>query len=411
MKASTRNWIVMLGCVAVLSAGVAFAADWPQWRGTNGDAKVSDFKPPESWPKQLAEKWTVTVGAGDATPALVGNHLYVFSRQGADEVLRCLDAETGKPVWEEKYEPGVSVSGPAAAQHPGPRSSPAVADGKVATLGVSGVVSCFDADSGKLLWRKDPYKSWPQFYAAASPIIVNGMCIAQLGGRGGGAIIAFDLTNGDEKWRAEAGGPAYASPAVMTAAGIQELVAQTDKSLIGLSLLDGKLLWQIPTEPARMSQNAVTPVIDGDIVIYSGQGKGTTAVQIEKQGDEWKPNQLWTNAQISSGFATPVMKDGQLFGLSNRASFFCLDAKTGKTLWTSPARRGERGFGSIVDAGQILLALTPSADLIALKPSDKEFSELASIKVSDAQPYAYPVVSGNRVFIKGQDTVSMYTIE
>lgn len=411
MKASTRNWIVMLGCVAVLSAGVAFAADWPQWRGTNGDAKVSDFKPPESWPKQLAEKWTVTVGAGDATPALVGNHLYVFSRHGADEMLRCLDAETGKPVWVEKYEPGVSVSGPAAAQHPGPRSSPAVADGKVATLGVSGVVSCFDADSGKLLWRKDPYKSWPQFYAAASPIIVNGMCIAQLGGRGGGAIIAFDLTNGDEKWRAEAGGPAYASPAVMTAAGIQELVAQTDKSLIGLSLLDGKLLWQIPTEPARMSQNAVTPVIDGDIVIYSGQGKGTTAVQIEKQGDEWKPNQLWANAQISSGFATPVMKDGQLFGLSNRASFFCLDAKTGKTLWTSPARRGERGFGSIVDAGQILLALTPSAELIALKPSDKEFSELASIKVSDAQPYAYPVVSGNRVFIKGQDTVSMYTIE
>jgi outer membrane protein assembly factor BamB len=160
-----------------------------------------------------------------------------------------------------------------------------------------------------------------------------------------------------------------------------------------------------------MSQNAVTPIIDGDVVIYSGQGKGTAAVKIEKQGDAFAPKQLWTNADVSSGFATPVLKDGLLFGLSNRASFFCLDARTGKTLWTSPARKGERGFGSIVDAGQVLLALTPSAELIALKPSDKEFSQLASIKLSDAQPYAYPVVSGNRVYIKGQESVSMYTLE
>lgn len=410
MRAPTRNWIVTLGSLAVLGASYSLAADWPQWRGANGEAKVSDFKPPESWPKQLTEKWTVTVGPGDATPALVGNHLYVFSREGADEVTRCLDAETGKPVWEDKFEPGVSVSG-AAAQHPGPRSSPAVADGKVVTLGVSGVLSCFDADSGKLLWRKDPYKSWPQFFPASSPIIVNGICIAQLGGKGGGAVIAFDLATGDEKWKTEAGGPAYATPAVMTVDGVQQLVAQTDNSLIGVALADGKLLWQLPAQPQRMSQNAVTPIVDGDVVIYSGQGKGTTAAKLEKNGDAWSPKQLWANAEMSSGFATPVLKDGMLFGLSSRASFFCLDAKTGKTLWTSPARKGERGFGSIVDAGQILLALTPSAQLIALKPNDKEYSESASIKVSDAQPYAYPVVSGNRVYIKGQETVSMYTIE
>lgn len=410
MKASTRYGVVVIGCLALLGAGSVLAADWPQWRGANGDAKVTDFKPPENWPKQLTQKWNAQVGAGDATPALVGNRLYVFSRQGPDEITSCFNADTGKPIWQDKFQPGVSVTG-AAGQHPGPRSSPAVADGKVVTLGVSGVLSCLEAESGKLLWRKDPYKSWPAFFVASSPIIVDGMCIAQLGGKGGGAVAAFDLNTGDIKWKAEQDGPAYATPAVMTADGVKQLVAQTDKSLIGVGLADGKVLWQLPTQPQRMSQNAVTPIIDGDIVIYSGQGKGTAAIKIEKQGDAFAPKPLWDNPDISSGFATPVLKDGRLFGLSNKASFFCLDAKTGKTLWTAPARKGERGFGSIVDAGQTLLALTPSAELIALKPSDKEYSEVARLKVPDAQPYAYPVVSGNRVFIKGQDAVSLYTIE
>jgi outer membrane protein assembly factor BamB len=401
---------ILCASLAIVSLCNGVRADWPQWRGANGDAKVGDFKAPETWPKQLTQKWTASVGAGDATPALVGNHLYVFTRQGPAEVTQCLDADSGKQIWQDKFEPGVSVTG-AAGQHAGPRSSPAVADGKVVTLGVSGVVSCFDAEDGKLLWRKDPYKSWPQFYVATSPIIINGLCIAQLGGKGGGAMMAFDLATGDDKWKADTDGPAYATPVAMTAGGVQQLVGQTDRSLIGVALADGKLLWQLPAQPARMSQNAVTPVIDGDVVIYSGQGKGTAAIKIEKQVDAFAPKQLWANSDLSSGFATPVLKDGLLFGLSNKASFFCLDAKTGKTLWTSPPRRGERGFGSIVDAGSVLLALTPAGDLIAFKPSDKEYSELASIKLPDAQPYAYPVVSGNRIFIKGQDSVSMYTIE
>lgn len=410
MKASAPRFFILCTSLAVVAACGMVRADWPQWRGANGDAKVSDFKPPQTWPKELTQKWSMSVGAGDATPALVGNRLYVFTRQGPAEVTQCLDADSGKQIWQDKYEPGVSVQG-AAAAHPGPRSSPAVADGKVVTLGVSGVVSCFDAENGKVLWRKDPYKNWPQFYTASSPIIVNGMCIAQLGGKGGGAMMAFDLATGDDKWKADTDGPAYATPAVMTVDGAQQLVGQTDRSLIGVALSDGKLLWQLPAQPARMSQNAVTPVIEGDVVIYSGQGKGTAAVKIEKQGDTFAPKELWANSDLSSGFATPVLKDGLLFGLSNKASFFCLDAKTGKTLWTSPSRRGERGFGSIVDVGSVVLALTPAAELIALKPDDKEYSEQASIKLPDAQPYAYPVVSGSRIFVKGQDAVAMYTIE
>lgn len=411
MEAPKRGIIAVVGCVALLAvAGRGHAADWPQWRGANGDAKVSDFNAPQTWPKELKQQWNVTVGAGDATPALVGDKIYVFSRQGADEVTRCLDAGSGKMLWEDKYAPGVSVSGPAG-QHPGPRSSPAVGDGKVVTIGVSGVLTCLDAESGKVAWRKDPYKSWPRFYTSSSPIIVDNLCIAELGGQGDSAVLALDLGSGEPKWKAQIDGAAYSTPAVATLGGTKQVVAFSEKKLFGLSLADGKQLWEIAAPTQRMTYNAVTPIIDGDVIIYSGQGKGTMAVQLEKQGDEFKTKELWANAELSSGFSTPVLKDGRLYGLSSKASFFCIDAKTGKKLWASPSRPRERGFGSLVDAGPVILALTPGADLIALKPGDSEYSEVASIKVSDAQPYAYPVVSGNRVFVKGQDAVTLFTIE
>ena len=403
------TWVV--GCAASLTAAAgAVAADWPQWRGPNGEAKVSDFNAPQTWPKELKQQWNETVGTGDATPALVGDKLYVFTRQGADEVLRCMDVNAGKTLWEDKHAPGVSVSG-AAGQHPGPRSSPAVGDGKVVTIGVSGVLSCLDAESGKVLWRQDPYKSWPRFYTGSSPIIVDKMCIAELGGEGDAAVMALDVGTGEAKWKAQIDGATYSTPIVATIGGTKQIVVYTAKKLIGLTLADGKQLWEIPESPQRMTYNAVTPIVDGDTIFISGQGKGAAAVRIEKEGEEFKPKEIWTNPQANSSFSTPVLKDGLLYGLSSKASFFCLDAKTGKTLWSSPPRPRERGFGSLVDAGQVILALTPSAELVAFKPGDKEYAELASIKVSDAQPYAYPVVSGNRVIIKGQDAVTLFTIE
>ncbi len=94
-------------CIVTVGSGLFFAAggaaDWPQWRGPNRDAKVADFKAPNTWPEELKQQWKITVGDGVATPALVGDKLYVFSREGSDEVLRCLDAGTGKEIWKDNY--------------------------------------------------------------------------------------------------------------------------------------------------------------------------------------------------------------------------------------------------------------------------------------------------------------------
>jgi len=392
-----------------ISANCGLAQDWPQWRGANRDAKATGFSAPKTWPKELTQKWKVAVGLGDATPALVGNKLYVFARQGDDEVVRCLDAADGKELWQEKYA-APEVSGPSASQHSGPRSSPTVADGKIVTLGVGGVLSCVDAAKGKMLWHKDDFSgAWPRFYTASSPIVTGGLCIAQLGGEANGGIVAYDLATGDQKWKWTGDGTAYASPVLLTVEGTKMVVTLTPKKIVGLGAADGKLLWEVPFPSQGRNYNAATPIVDGQTVIYAGAGRGTKAVKVEKTADGFAAKELWSNPDNAVQFNTPVLKGGQIYGLSQNGVVFCLDAKDGKTLWTSEL--GGRGFGSLVDAGSVLLALTPKGELTAFEPSDKEYKKLAGYKVADTETYAYPVAAGKGVFVKDKDSLTLWTID
>jgi outer membrane protein assembly factor BamB len=408
MRNVHRLIVAIVGCVLLIGIGRVCGQDWPQWRGPNRDGKASGFTAPQTWPKVLAEKWKATVGQGDATPALVGDKLYVFARQGGDEVVLCLNAADGKEVWQHKYA-AQAVTG-AAARHPGPRSSPAVADGKVVVLGVGGVLSCLDAATGKEVWKKDEFpKVVPQFFTAMSPIIVDGMAVAHLGGKGSGAVIAFDLATGNQKWKWAGDSPAYSSPVVMTVDGAKQIVVQTEKNLVGLAAADGKLLWQIATPAEQRYWNSATPVVDGQTVIYTGQGKGTRAVKIAKQGDGFAAEELWSTKDLGSAYNTPVLKDGFLFGLSDRGTLFCIDAKTGKTAWTDSNRLSN--FGAVVDAGAAIVALPEKSGLVVFKPTDKQYEELARFKVSETPIYAHPVLAGKAVFVKDGETVTRWESE
>ncbi len=408
MKNTNRLIIAVVGYVILVGAGCVFAQDWPQWRGPNRDGKVSGFTAPRKWPGSLTQKWKTTVGLGDATPALVGDRLYVFARQGADEVTLCLNAGDGKEIWRNKYE-AQAVTG-AAGRHPGPRSSPAVADGKVVTLGVGGVLSCLDAANSNVVWRKDEFpRVVPRFFTAMSPIIVDGMCIAHLGGKDNAAIIAFDLATGDQKWKWPGDGPAYASPVLMTVKGTKQIIVQTEKNIVSVAVADGKLLWQVPSPAQRRFYNSATPIVDGQTVIYTGQGQGTKAVKVKKQGDGFATEELWSNEELGTGFNTPVLKNGLLFGLSNSGNFFCMNARTGQTAWTDTTKHEK--FGAILDAGSVILALPSSSELIAFKPDAKEYGEIMRYKVADTPTYAHPIISGNRVFVKDQESLAMWIIK
>lgn len=425
-----RTKLIAASIASVFLTTAALAADWPQWRGQNRDAKVTGFTPPANWPKELTKKWSVTVGDGVSTPALVGDKVFAFARQGNDEVTTCIDAATGKVIWTDKYE-ARAVQG-AAARFPGTRSSPAVSGGKVCTLGAAGVLSCLNAADGKVAWRKDEFKEVPQFFTGSSPIILDGLCIAQVGGRGNGGIIAFDLASGAEKWKWTGDSPAYGSPVLITVGSAKALVAPTDKKLVAVSPTEGKLLWEVNYSQGRY--NAATPIVDGDKLIYAGPTQGMTAEKLERKGDELNATPLWKNGDNSLIYNTPVLKDGLLYGISTTNVLFCVKEASGETAWNAPLSGqggqpppaapqgkggkggrggggGNAGYGSVVDAGSVLIALTPEARLVVFQPNGSEFKQVASYKVAEEGTFAYPVLSGNRIYTKDKDAVTLWTVE
>jgi len=423
LAATLASWMVAL---AVSSAS---GQDWPQWRGPARDGKSAGFDEPKTWPKELKQSWKVTVGEGVATPALVGDKLYVFARTEGAETTSCLDAATGKELWKDKYD-SLGASG-SSSGFSGPRASPTVVDGKVITLGIRGVLSCLNAADGKVIWRKDDFKNaTPKFYTSSSPLIANGLCIAEVGGGDKpGGIVAYDLASGNEKWKWTGDSPAYGSPVLMTVDGTKLVVALTDTKIVALTVADGKQVWETPFAVQGRGYNAASPIVDGQTLIYAGSGRGVTAVKLEKKGDAFTASELWKNTDNSVMFNTPVLKNGLLFGLSAGNDFFCVNEKDGKTAWTAPSTRaanavsegggggggrrggGRGGFGTIVDAGPVLLGLTPTSELIAFQPTDKAYTEVARIKVADTPTYASPVPSGNRLFVKDQDSLTLWAVQ
>jgi outer membrane protein assembly factor BamB len=413
----SARWISLFAAVFAL---LPSAADWPQWRGLNRDAKVADFKSPATWPKELTQKWDVVVGDGVATPALVGERLYVFTRQGSNEVVRCLIANDGKEIWKDEYEVR-GADGPAAS-FAGPRCTPAVAEGKVVTLGARGILSCYEAESGKKLWSKQDFSSWPQFYVSASPILVDGLCVVQLGGRSDGSMVAYDLASGEQKWKWTGATPSYASPMLLTVGDTKLIIGQVFDGIVAINAADGKHVWEVYFSGGGSRYKAATPIVHGDTLIYlDGPAK---AIKLEKDGDKFVAKDQWANKESRVEYNTPVLKDGLLFGLSQRNELFCVRTADGSTAWSEPYPTPEEGagggssgrgrgggYGSVVDAGSVLMALNPSSQLIVYEPSEKEFKQLASYKVADKECHAYPIVAGNRIFVKDKDSVTLWTIE
>lgn len=401
---------LFIGAASISSS----AQDWTQWRGPNRDGVVPAAAFPKTWPASLKLKWKVPVGIGHASPVTAGSRVYTHSRQEDNEVVSCLDIETGKLLWRDAY-PVAYTMNPAAVGHgKGPKSTPVLQDGKLFTLGINGVLSSYDAATGTLRWRKEFSKQFkstsPLYGTAMSPIVDRGLLIAHVGGNDSGALTAFDANTGEVRWSWAGDGPGYASPIAVELGGVRQIVTQSQKHIVGVAAASGELLWQIPFETEYV-QNSVTPAVYKNSLIFSGLDKGVFAINVLKRGNQWVTAQLWQNAQVSMYLSSPVVSGDFVYGLSHKrkGQFFCLNARTGKTAWTSEGRDADNA--AMLAAGDVLLMLTDNAELIVAKNSASSYQRLKKYTVADSPTWAHPVVLGNRILIKDTSTLALLSVE
>jgi len=400
-------------CFVVMASALAAAQDlgpdWPQFRGPSRDGAVASFVEPATWPDRLSQKWKVEVGDGYSTPVLVGPRVYMFSRQGTNEVMQAIDASTGKTIWQTRYPAPVTMNPAAAAHGPGPKATPTFEDGRLFTLGMGGIVTAFDAASGKQLWQKPAGSSLPLYGTAMSPLVDRGLVIVHVGGDNGGALTAFEVATGNVKWAWTGDGPSYASPIVAEIDGVRQIITLTQSNVVGVSAADGRLLWRRPYT-TQFTQNIITPVLTGHTLVIGGYQNPTIALRVAKTGDQWSAEQIWENGDVSMYMTNGVLVGDRLFALSqrNRGQYFLLDVGSGKTVWTGAPRQAENA--AIVRAGSLIFSLEDDAELVVGRVGANAFQELKRYTVANAATWAQPVISGRRVFVKDVSTLALWTI-
>lgn len=409
---ANKGWIGTAMLLAAATAGAA--ADWSQWRGAERDGRATGFTAPAAWPKEPKRAWKVPVGLGHSSPVVLAERVFVFTREGDDEVLAAHELKTGKPIWQQRYAAPYQMNSAATSHGPGPKSTPLVSGNQVCAFGISGKLSCHDAATGRLLWRKDfagQYRATSPLYgSAASPLLADGMLIAAVGGPDDGALIAFDAATGAIKWTMKGDGPAYASPVVTTLDGVRQVVTQTQTRVVGVDLAKGTLLWSIPFTTAY-DQNAVTPLINGPLVIYSGMGTSLRAVRPARKDGAWKVETVWDAPDFPLYMSSPVLAANRLVGFTHKkkGQLFALDPATGRVAWASEGRLGENA--ALVAAGGAMLALLDDAHLVVFDPAAAAYTPRATYSVADSPTWAHPVPTPAGLLVKDANTLALWRFD
>ena len=396
---------VLVGPAAAM-IGQNSPQDYPQWRGQNRDGAASAFSKPESWPEHLRLRWRVEVGAGYATPIVVGNTVYAFTRRDGKEGMTALNAETGETVWRTDYPAPYEMYEGTFDHGEGPKATPLFHNGKLYTLGISGTISSFDAFSGKLVWQKPAPPIQPDFGTASSPIGDRDLVIVQADGYN--ALTAFEANTGIIKWTVK-NEFRYASPIIVDLNGTRQVIAITQRSILGISVADGALLWEHPWESPFVQ--AITPVLYRETIIVSGHNRGVMALKPIRREDKWVVDVVWETQEVSMFLSNPVVIGDTLFGLSHRNSgqFFAIDASTGQVLWLDRPRQATNT--ALVKADDLLFFLNDDAELIVARSSRTGFEPFKHYSVADSATWAQPAISGKRIFIKDLSFLALWSLD
>jgi len=383
--------------------------DWPQWRGPTRDGVVPPAATPAAWPTSFEPSWTLEIGEGYASPIVANGHAFTISRQDPREVVTAVDLGDGSVIWRQSYEAAFEKNPYAVTMAKGPNATPLFADGRLFTVGVSGIVAAWSADDGTALWRhdfSDIFDSSVLFCGtAASPVLANGLVILQVGSDvHGSRVVALDPVDGEIRWTWEGPGPGYASPALIEIGGTAHVVTTTEQSIVGLDPSTGGELWSIPF-PDEWHENIVTPVWTGTALLMSGNRQGTHAYRGRENADGWRWTEAWVNPDVTLYMSTPVLADGLLFGLSSkrRGQFVALDVTSGAIAWSSEGREGEHAAALLTRDHVVFL--TNGAELTVARRDGTTFDIEHSYQVAESETWAVPVLLSDDILIR--DDVSL----
>jgi outer membrane protein assembly factor BamB len=394
-----RAFIVLL-----LLAPAAVAGDWPQWLGPNRNG--SSPEKVAAWKEPLKVLWKLPVGEGHSAPIVAKGQVYLHTRvkDKLQESVSAFDAKTGEVVWKSVPIERAKFSDPFGFGS-GPRGTPSVADGKLYALGLTGILSCVDTVTGKLLWEVDTLKKYKAsnllFGVSCSPLIVDDLVLVSVGGKGA-SIVAFDRMNGQEKWKALDDPASYASPIVVGNGKTRQVVFLTSKRLVALCPLEGKLLWDYPLVD-KLQESSTTPVVVGDVLFASSVTFGGVALKMRADDASRTVKEFWVNPAYNCYFSTPVAIGEQLYLvtgslLAQKATLRCVETATGKELW----KRDNVGkyHASLLRTGDNkLLMLEEAGDLVLVQPDPKAYRELSRSKICGTT-WAHPALADGRLYVR-----------
>lgn len=390
--------------VVLLSTPLA-ASDWPQFLGPSRTGVYVGEPLNEKWPSTGPRViWRKQVGQGLSGPVVAGTQLILFHRVDDREVVESFDALTGSPKWRHAYQTNYRDD---FGFDEGPRAVPVVAAGIVYTYGAEGKLSAIDLPTGNLLWNVDAMREFDVdkgfFGAAGSPLVEDGKVIANVGGRKAG-IVAFDAKTGKVVWTATTDAASYSSGIGATMLGRRYAVFLTRAGLVGLDPANGQVRFQRPWRARQAaSVNAATPVIVGNTIFVSAEyGPGAGALQF----DGTKLVDLWSSDDVlSNHYATSVFHEGTLYGFHGRQEFGqvfrAVDLQSGKVLWSTP----RFGAGSVTLAGNRLVIVRESGELLMAAASPKSFQQIAAAQVLPATVRAYPALSDGILYLRNDNTL------
>ncbi len=401
----------------MLNGSLLSASDvvWPGFLGPERDGWVDHFQPPVEWPKSLNTVWQVEVGKGYGSPLVANDRVYQHSREGGDEVLRCLELATGKEFWKQTYAVPFQASSGGERHGNGPKSSPILADGRIFTMSSLGEISAWDAKSGDRLWRRDHRKRFPKNHpnwgASTSPIVDGDRVVAHFGNDDEGALIALNVKTGEEIWSQGSDGASYSSPLAVEIHGVHQIVDWNHRALVGVDSESGTMLWEFPLPQFTSNQNMPTPTFHNGQILLGGENRGIYGLEPVIKDGEWSVSERWFQKDVALDMSTAVINGDLLFGFSHykKGQLFCLDTTTGKVRWRGPGRTGDNvAFLSIPDH---VVALLDNGRLQVIKATESSLEEVASYQVADSPTWAPPVLLEDGLLIKDQTSLALWSFE